>query len=517
MQSIEAVSPSNIMDEEKMKYLLASSKSNGFDVTIIGIGKKFSWLERIKWFQEYLKTTESEIVCFTDAYDVFYLDSLNTIKEKFLEFNSDIVWSAEKWFSHQLPCDKVFYDSLCNTDFGYKYINAGTFIGYRHALLRVFNDILNDSLNHTSFIEDFTNNGVDIDPIETKFDDQMWIGHHICKNWSKYSIKLDYHCKIFYVACGDWDDISKFIDTNMKVISTDQTPSIIHVPWKSNYEYILKKLFNTKYSIKDEPSVCINCVLFTLKNADIKLNKYIQIFQMWLSRLIADGGMFNSDAIHLYIDTETANYLNSDLICNTLIQKFPGDFHIFAFPPPETLLDGVMYRYQYQDYKQDIYMYCDIDILFVKSIHLITDSLSPNTIYVHNEGPLTDPNYGAAFTENEITKFQENTVGFSCGKFIIYGKDIHLILFNNITHLRSISNEVYYTLDQPYFNKVIYLMLTNNVCQINMEILQNPIISLNFHGFSKDTILLDAMGQPGDGIFHFDKLFQYYIMLHSGI
>jgi len=511
MDSIVAVTPSNVMDNEKMKYILESSRLNGFELTIIGIGKEFSWQKRMKWFQEYLKTTTAEIVCFTDAYDVFYLDNLNTIKEKFLTFQCDIVFAAEKWYSHQLPSDKKFYDEMCHTEFGYKYLNAGTFIGYSKTLLRLFDDILEKSLNDPIFIEELRE-ADNYPPEKIKGNDQTWISHHISRhnNWNIYNIKLDYYCKIFYLPVDDWEDIDKYIDPNMKVISTGQNPSIIHVTWKARFGHILTKLFDMKYK-----TICLNCLLFTLKGSDVKTNKYIPIFNMWLSRLITDGGIRNSDTIHFYVDTPTIEYLKTDIVFTQLIQKCPCEFQVYTFPEPETILDGMMYRFKFLDYTQDIYMYCDIDILFVKSIHLLTKSLNPNTIYIHNEGKLSNQNYGAAFTKEELDESSEKMPGFSSGKFIIYGKELHKNFFEIVTNIRNLSNQVYYTLDQPYFNKAIYYMILNKLCSINFDLIRAPIISVNGRDFTSDTVLLDAMGIPGDGEFHFNKLLDMYIILHS--
>jgi len=244
MATISAVTPSDIMDKTKMKYLLDSCNRNGIDLDIIGIGKRFSWLERMKWFKEYLETSKSDIICFTDGYDVFYLDNLNTIKDKFLSFECDIVWSAEKAYTHQLEEDKSFFDNLHTKHFGYIYLNGGTYIGYRIALLKLFTDIIDGSLNDPVFLSELnirfyndTMRGLD----------QTWISHHLSKFWNNYKIKLDIECKIFYLPCIDWHSIDEFIDTNMKVLATGQTPSIIHVCCKSEFEHILEQLYSWKY------------------------------------------------------------------------------------------------------------------------------------------------------------------------------------------------------------------------------------------------------------------------------
>jgi lipopolysaccharide biosynthesis glycosyltransferase len=248
---IVAVAPSNVYDKEKMKYLLESSEKNNFKIEIIGLNRNFNWIERMIWFREYLNNLSNnlnQIVCFTDAYDVFYLNDLNAIKNKFLGFNCEIVWSAEKWYSHQLGSDQSFYDNLSTTQFGYKYLNGGAFIGYKNSLLRLFNDILDGSLKNVNFINEINSEISRYNNNEINGSDQTWLSHHICKNYNNYNIKLDYWCDIFYTAAGDWDNIDNVIDEGMTVISTGKRPSIIHVPWISNYGNVFVNLFNKKYS-----------------------------------------------------------------------------------------------------------------------------------------------------------------------------------------------------------------------------------------------------------------------------
>lgn len=246
MSKIIAVTPTNVYDEREMEYLLKSSKSNNFTLEVIGLGKPFSWLNRITWFRDYLKKLEKQtIVCFTDAYDVFYTTGLETIRHKFLAFDCDVVWSVEKAYAHQLESDKEFYDTMCDSGLGYKYLNGGTFIGYAGALLTLFTHILDISLQDKAFIQDFVDGGYY--PLDKLGNDQTWISHHLRKYWKKYNIKLDYYCSIFYIPSEDTKDIDSFITKDLCVIETGKTPCIIHASWKSEYKNILIQLFTYRY------------------------------------------------------------------------------------------------------------------------------------------------------------------------------------------------------------------------------------------------------------------------------
>jgi hypothetical protein len=245
---IVAVTPTNTYDTYKMKYLLESCVKNNIIINIIGINEKFSWLKRMIWFQNYLKSLPydlNQIVCFTDAYDVFYRDNLEVIKDKFLSFKKKIVWSSEKMYTHQLNCDKEFYENLAKRGGGYNFLNAGTFIGYKNELLRLFNDIIDGSLKDPVFINELKENIGIYDNDEINGLDQTWISHHLVKHWNKYDIALDYECSIFYVATGeDWHNIDNFIDDNLCLKFSGKKPSIIHAPYKSTFEYILVDLYS---------------------------------------------------------------------------------------------------------------------------------------------------------------------------------------------------------------------------------------------------------------------------------
>lgn len=228
MVNVIAVAITNMYSGDKMKYLLESAAIQGIKIDILGTTPSFSWLNRLRWFLEYLTslpTDSNPILCFTEAQTVFYTSDIATIKTKFLEFGADIVWSVEKLYYHQLATDKQFYDDLCSTD-GYKYINTGTFIGYRHALLQLFSDIR---------ITDTTNF-------------QTLLSHHLARHWTQYNVRLDYNCSLFYVPTLDWNDIDAHIDSTLRVTDTGTVPCIIHVPRKSKYEHILSKLFGYRFT-----------------------------------------------------------------------------------------------------------------------------------------------------------------------------------------------------------------------------------------------------------------------------
>jgi len=259
-------------------------------------------------------------------------------------------------------------------------------------------------------------------------------------------------------------------------------------------------------------SLCLDVILFTLKGKPIKDNKYVTIFNMWLSLCWKNSGLTGRDLLYIKIDSETYEYLKKDLVFVGLQKAAPCPVQIEICPPPANLQEGMMMKYMPIHYAQDVYMYCDIDILIVKPLTSLTGAMKPNTIYVHPEGPLTDPNYGAAFTEEELgelTKTNPFPLGYSAGKYSIYGKGLYRDLMASVTRLFDENPKLHYTIDQPFFNKAVHM----GPYTVNEAMFNRATISQNYHFYSRDTtVLLDAMGIPGDGDFHFEKLIRFYIL-----
>lgn len=224
-----------------------------------------------------------------------------------------------------------------------------------------------------------------------------------------------------------------------------------------------------------------------------------------------------SDTLYIHIDKETFEYMNSGTeIFGELFAVCPCNVKLLFYERPETILEGTMFRYRVHDYKEDIFMYCDIDIFILKSLPIFTEALKEDTLYIHSEGLLEDMNYGAAFSEEELVHFSKYR-GFNSGKFLIRGKDLLKHFFKLVQTLYVKCKEKnFLCLDQPYFNKAIYLM---KIEQLNTELLSSNemTISCNGHNYKKDTtVLFDMLGDAGNGIFHYTKISKIFILFQAG-
>tara|TARA_Y100000114_G_scaffold156999_1_gene186505 strand:- start:6989 stop:8824 length:1836 start_codon:yes stop_codon:yes gene_type:complete len=163
----------------------------GTDMSFMGGGMKINLMK--KWLED--KRSE-DVVVFTDAYDVFYADDLETIHERFIQMDSEIVFSGE------LFCypDPKLADQFPDAPTQFKYINSGTYVGRVGELKRLFND-------HVIADDD---------------DDQLYV--HKCFLSKKYDISIDYECYIFQT---NFDNTQK-LGNQLNNPETNTCPCIYH-------------------------------------------------------------------------------------------------------------------------------------------------------------------------------------------------------------------------------------------------------------------------------------------------
>ena len=179
-----------VTDETKALYLTISSLQHGLTVNAIreevwtGFKDKLSGMLRV--IDGFL---DDDIICFIDAYDVVANASQEEIERVFLSFNSNLVLSSE------LICYPEKYKSNfpLATWTNFRYINAGCYIGYKHAI--------KDFLTWKSWEE--------IDVICQDGGDQSYlIEYYLSENLHK-KIVLDSECKLCLTMTGvDWADLS---------------------------------------------------------------------------------------------------------------------------------------------------------------------------------------------------------------------------------------------------------------------------------------------------------------------
>ena len=176
-------------------------------------------------------------------------------------------------------------------------------------------------------------------------------------------------------------------------------------------------------------SICLACIVYTLKDKDPKDNLYLNIFYQWLTMVIKNGNLTPNDILHIHIDRTTLEYFNNNkTILTILLNKLPCPFVFYTFDPPNTPLEGMMHKYDNTEYTQDLYIYSDIDVLVVKPFSFLTEKTEENTMYFVKGLSLDNQFYSEGFPPEFITK---DLSGFNASIFIISSIELRNLFFSN--------------------------------------------------------------------------------------
>lgn len=268
-------------DSNKLDIIKESADLCGVNLELAGVGQTVNLKEWGHFFKlsalcdALTEIDDNEIVCATDGYDVFYQQGQQAIEEAFLSMGCDVVFSAEKWYSHQYRRYKAFYDAA-EGESPYRYLNAGSVVGYAgalrklyktHFLWRMWYELLHFPpvywlAKKTSkiFGKIFHANGV-INQEGIRYTpwhdctDQTVMGKLFATKAHGLDIALDRECRIFWCTAGEWDNLEKhfeIIGQNIVNKHTGNTPACIHVPWEQKYRSILVDLWNTLKDVREK-------------------------------------------------------------------------------------------------------------------------------------------------------------------------------------------------------------------------------------------------------------------------
>lgn len=132
-------------DENKAGVLFASATRN--NITIQNIGKGVVWEggdmtgpgggQKINLMKHFLQQQDDQdIVIFVDGYDVLINDDLPTVVQRYLGFECDVLFAAEK------TCwpDSSLVDLFPSQGTEYKFLNSGLYVGKVSSLKRLFEE-----------------------------------------------------------------------------------------------------------------------------------------------------------------------------------------------------------------------------------------------------------------------------------------------------------------------------------------------------------------------------------------
>jgi len=249
-------------------------------------------------------------------------------------------------------------------------------------------------------------------------------------------------------------------------------------------------------------SICLACVIYTIDGKDPKDNLYLNIFYQWLAMVVKNGELGTNDILHIHIDTATLTYLdNTRTILPNLLQKLACPFKMHTFEPPKTPLEGMMHKYDFSEYEQDVYIYSDIDVLIIKSFSTLCDKLAQNTMYFVRGVSLDHQFYSEGFPPD--IPVSKDLPGFNASIFVITSKDLRDSFFNQIHELCDYST-TYKWVEQPYFNRAIYEIPRDTV-SVNINLL-TEYVSFNCQIIRSTTVFYDLAGETSNGLSHLTKM-----------
>lgn len=250
-------------------------------------------------------------------------------------------------------------------------------------------------------------------------------------------------------------------------------------------------------------TICLACVVYTLKGKDPKDNLYLNIFYQWLTMVIKHGGLKFGDMLHIHMDDETIKYLDIySTVFHDILPQIQCDFEIHRFEQPDTPLKGMMHKYVFTEYKQDAYIYSDIDIIIINPFRNIIDKAEYNTMYFTVGTTLDHQFYSEGFPK-EIP-VSDKLPGFNASNFIIIGKHLRDAFFSRIHELCDYSTK-YKWVEQPYFNRAIY-DIPRDIVSVDIKLLTEHV-SFNGHLLQDNkTVFYDLAGETSDGLSHLIKM-----------
>ena len=209
---------------------LDSARWNGIETQFLGIGHEFIEHKQRLWIlrDELRKMNNDDIVLCMDGSDTLFNATSSEIYQKFIELQTKIVVSAERDYVHQYPKFKTVFDEWQGP---YKYVNAGTFMGYAGALLQLFEDLI-------SLVETYP-----------QANDQgllgIWLSKHIEEDTL---VKLDYHCELFWVTSSDHRQLANEVKIYQTIFNpfTQSKPAILHIT--GNQDPTIRKIYSEAYN-----------------------------------------------------------------------------------------------------------------------------------------------------------------------------------------------------------------------------------------------------------------------------
>lgn len=270
-----------------------------------------------------------------------------------------------------------------------------------------------------------------------------------------------------------------------------------------------------------EQNIIIYTNIFTLQGRNVEDNRYIDMFYIWLNRVIKNGCLSSKDGIALLVDKVTLEFMKKSTLFNLLLTKLRCNFYFFTYDQPSSLKEGFLQRFYYKKitsrFTNSIFLQVDVDVLINDNLrNLFTTNPQPNTIYLNSEmGILENNYYGSLATDEDkkmlVDKGMLSAPGFTAGTFAFTTGNKVEEFFNYIVSLFDCESS-FYTVDQPFFNAGIFKYLYKDEDpELHFFPIDERLIAVNVYSSDisgePNPVLLNFCGEPGKEFFHWDKIF----------
>jgi len=129
-------------NENEIECLKRSAAKQNVNINVLVFDKWNGYVDKIIHMNNAIRDIpENDIVCFIDAYDVLLFTDENEILEKFREYDCDLLLSAElncypgeNIHTYADLYRKLKIENMTN----FKYVNSGGYIGYKHAIQKIY-------------------------------------------------------------------------------------------------------------------------------------------------------------------------------------------------------------------------------------------------------------------------------------------------------------------------------------------------------------------------------------------
>lgn len=224
-------------------------------------------------------------------------------------------------------------------------------------------------------------------------------------------------------------------------------------------------------------SVLLYTNLFTVRGTLVSLNKYIDMFHIWLTYVARNACLTAADRILVFIDAETLGHIRA--VCPLIVKMLntmPCKIDLVTVGQEVNLFRGMIAKYSLFNGEwstnYDKIIYTDVDVMILHDLHDVKMP-APDTLYVAAEGAINDEAYLGHLAYPEEMSFATGKVPGATGSIFglrpgantkAFFKEMCDTLTNNLNDPDLL------TVEQPYFNRTIVRGIIHDILVVSYDL-----------------------------------------------